>query len=214
MDVIFDRYEKNICKVNEIIATYNYLSQNAKEFDCSIILRSQFVMLVSAFDTYVHCYIINKIIRQYFSEENFFVQSDIPLRLSFSMRGKTDIEQRKMIYEFFLKKLSKDSFQSPKSIEYAFNIIGIHKVWKRLGDYIREKSPEEIKGTLSLIVDRRNKIAHESDWDNISCSYRAITLSDVTDCRDFINRLVGGIRAIGQNCVSHTNSIDKSIEVL
>ena len=101
MDMIFDRYEKNICKVNEMIAVYNYLCQNAKDFDCSTILRSQFVMIVSAFDTYVHCYIINKIMRQYFSEEKFSVQSDIPLQLSFSMRGKNDIEQRKMIYEFF-----------------------------------------------------------------------------------------------------------------
>lgn len=196
MDMIFDRYEKNICKVNEIIAVYNYLCQNAKDFDCSTILRSQFVMIVSAFDTYVHCYIINKIMRQYFSEEKFSVQSDIPLQLSFSMRGKNDIEQRKMIYEFFLRKLSKDSFQAPKSIEYAFSIIGINKIWKRLGEHIPEKSPEEIKGTLALIIDRRNKIAHESDWDNISRSYRGITLGDITHCRDFISSLVGGIHAI------------------
>lgn len=196
MNMAFDIYIKNICKVNEVIAVYNYLCENAKAFDCSIILRSQLVMIVSAFDTYIHRVVINKIMQQYFSNEGeFSIQTDIPLSLSFSMRDKEDDERRKILYDFFSKKLSKDSFQSPRNIEYAFCIVGVDKIWKKLGACIQQ-SPEDIKGTLSLIVDRRNKIAHESDWDNASRCYTPIELNDIIDCRNFINELVRGIHTL------------------
>ncbi len=61
-----DDFNNNIRSINNSILIYKYLNNNAKNLDSTILLRSQFMLIVSAFDTYVHSAIINKIIELYF----------------------------------------------------------------------------------------------------------------------------------------------------
>lgn len=190
MNNIIEIYKKNILAINNSLSIYQYLESQAKNLDATILLRAQFVLIVSAFDTYVHTLVINKIMDSFFSSDQAIdIQIDIPLSLAFEIENANDDEKKEKLYSFLTKKLSKDSFQSPKSIEYAFAIIGINKIWSQLGEKMNMKS-DDVKNTLAIIVNRRNKIAHESDWNNITGSYEDIEVDDVLQCKKFIDSLV------------------------
>lgn len=186
-------YEKNICTINNSISIYQYLQVQAKNLDTTILLRSQFVLIVSAFDTYVHSLIIDEVMTRFFSNNpEIEANIDIPLALAFQIKNVAQSEQREKLFIFLKNKLSKDSFQSPKSIEYAFSMIGINKLWSQIATQMN-MSAEDIKDTLAVIVKRRNKIAHESDWNNVTGTYEEIEIKDVVQCKNFIDKLVNAL---------------------
>ena len=43
-------FKENICSINNSIQVYKYLKNNAKNMDSTILLRSQFMLIVSALD--------------------------------------------------------------------------------------------------------------------------------------------------------------------
>lgn len=193
MNDIKGNYEKSIVSINNAASIYKFLESNAKNLNATIILRSQIVLIISAFDTFMHSLVIKKIIDTYFSnEQQMGIQLDIPLKLVYEMRGLDVAGQRRKLYCYLKKRLNKDSFQSPRSVEYAFSLIGICKIWTRVSNEMH-MLPEDVKNTLSIIVNRRNKIAHESDWNSFSGSYEDIQLEDVIECERFINQLVCAI---------------------
>lgn len=196
MDNIIEIYEKNILSINNSLSIYQYLQKQAKNLDATILLRAQLVLIVSAFDTYVHSLVIYRVLEEFFSAKNeIVVKLDIPIELMYEIKKSESDVQRSKLHAFLVKELSKDSFQSPKSIEYALSIIGISKIWTQLSEKM-SMNADEIKRTLSLIVNRRNKIAHESDWNKLTNTYENIEIDDVILCRDFINKLVYAINSI------------------
>lgn len=58
------------------------------------------------------------------------------------------------------------------------------------------KTADNITKRLGLIIDRRNKIAHESDWNSFKNCYEQIELSNMQDCKEFICDLVGAMEKI------------------
>lgn len=54
------------------------------------------------------------------------------------------------------------SFQQSKKIEEALALVSDKKLWEEISRLLNVDS-EELKKRLNLIVDRRNKIAHEAD---------------------------------------------------
>jgi hypothetical protein len=67
------------------------------------------------------------------------------------------------------------------------------KLWEHVGIAAGLK-PEDIKRELTLIVDRRNKIAHEADVDPTPAHDRwPIAYTDVERALNFIERVVAGI---------------------
>ena len=188
-----DDFNNNIRSINNSILIYKYLNNNAKNLDSTILLRSQFMLIVSAFDTYVHSAIINKIIEVYFSQNSMIeLNVEVPLTLVYRMKNSDEIMQKDLLENYLIDKLSKDSFQSPKSIEYAYSILKIDHLWSKLSA-ISHKSADDIKNTLALIVKRRNKIAHESYWNKITRKYEEIDLDMVLDCQQFIQETVNGL---------------------
>lgn len=184
-------FDRNMLAIKDSVSLYKYLEKNAKNFDSAILLRSQFVLIVSAFDTYVHTAIIDRIVSDYFSEtHDFDINIEIPLSLAFDMESCDDLRQKKeKLFLFLRTTLSKDSFQSPTSIEYAFSIIGKKKIWTFL-ERDGGKKAKDIRNQLALFVKRRNKIAHESDWNAFTGEYEKIDLKTVLDCMEFFNEVV------------------------
>lgn len=184
-----DNFDSNIRSIYNSVSIYQYLENNAKNLDSTILLRSQFVLIVSALDTYVHSAIINKIIEVFFSQSNTELNVEVPLSLMHRMKDVNETMQKEMLSNYLNEKFSKDSFQSPKSIVYAYSILGIDHIWSRLGSELG-RSAEDIKNTLALIVKRRNKIAHESDWNKITDEYEEIDLDMVLNCKEFVQQIV------------------------
>ncbi|MEH2085839.1 HEPN domain-containing protein [Nostoc sp.] len=95
------------------------------------------------------------------------------------------------------KGLSYKSFQQPEKIADAIRQISDKQLWNEVARKM-SKPPEDIKQQLTLIVDRRNKIAHEADIDptlNIGNRWY-IDESMVGDTVDFIEQLVESIHQI------------------
>jgi hypothetical protein len=90
--------------------------------------------------------------------------------------------------------LSFKSFQQPDKIADAIRLISDKKLWDEVSTKIG-KPTKDIKQQLILIVDRRNKIAHEADIDptfNIGNRWN-IDEFLVNDAVDFIEQVVESI---------------------
>lgn len=90
--------------------------------------------------------------------------------------------------------LSFKSFQQPDKIADAIRLISDKKLWDEVAAKIG-KPTKDIKQQLILIVDRRNKIAHEADIDptfNIGNRWN-IDEFLVNDAVDFIEQVVESI---------------------
>ncbi|MBH8563144.1 hypothetical protein I8748_13280 [Nostoc sp. CENA67] len=93
--------------------------------------------------------------------------------------------------------LSYKSFQQPDKIADAIRLISDKKLWDEVAVKIGRPT-KDIKQQLSLIVDRRNKIAHEADIDptfNIGNRWNIDELL-VNDAVDFLKQVVESIHQI------------------
>lgn len=169
------------------------MQNNAAALDSTALLRAEYVLIISAFDSYLHNVVRKKLSNNFLAGE--LSGCDIKLSLeSFSIiNSATNINEKKQLLDLEIRKaLEKDSYQSPKSVDYAMDAIGIKKIWKK-SESVFNDTGEHIKDQLSLIIKRRNQIAHESDIDFLSGELRTIDSQTVDECRNFITKLVTSI---------------------
>lgn len=109
----------------------------------------------------------------------------------------SDVSLRESIYNTSVKKiLSKDSYQSPKSVEFALSMVNMKNIWSKIGKKMG-MSTEDVKTNLGLIILRRNKIAHEADIENlVSMKKTEIERTDVEEVITFLNNVVLAIDSI------------------
>ncbi len=88
------------------------------------------------------------------------------------------------------------SFQQADKVADAIRLISAVELWNEVG--IRLATPaKDIKNNLQLVVQRRNKIAHEADIDPSYPGVRwPITSADVTFATDFVERICETIHQI------------------
>jgi hypothetical protein len=87
------------------------------------------------------------------------------------------------------------TFQQPDKIADAIRLFTDVKLWQSVGTALGQDG-SIIKSRLRLIVDRRNKIAHEADLDPSFPSTRwPISEADAAQSTQFIADMVGAIHA-------------------
>jgi len=128
-------------------------------------LRAELVMAVSALDRYVHdvtrfgmleCHANARPKTDAFNKFHVPLSSTSAIALGATALAALEAEVR--------AKHSHLSFQHPDKIAEAVSLFSPVSLW----DTVSEKigiSAKDTKTTLGLIVDRRNKIAHEADID-------------------------------------------------
>ena len=162
--------------------------------DLSEILRAEIVLTVSAFDCFIHD-IVRKGVMDIFNanrdENPKYDNLCIPISTVKQMlQADNDLDRNELLEISVKKILSKESYQSPSSIENALQLISIKKIWFSIKDDMHMSSEDIIK-KLGIIINRRNKIAHESDIKNhIDTTKNEIEREDVDDVIDFISTLV------------------------
>ena len=188
-----DQFDENVKRVKVLSGlTHSIMKMTAPVVDASDILRAQYVFAVGALDLYVH-----ELTRLGMLEIFDGLRSAPPayLRYRISMdcvvsgvavsRGQLDTQIR--IQHGFL------SFQHPDKIADAIRLVKDVKLWDRVGVRLNE-IPADVKERLALIVDRRNKIAHEADIDP---TYpKALWPISATDVDGVVAFLDGVVRAI------------------
>lgn len=190
-----DSFRANISHARELGQLYNALSKITTQALCiDDLLRSQIVMSVSAMDYYIHEVVRQKMIAIYEGTcplVDGFKRFQIPL-----IEAITGIStsSSQWVDAAIRQSHSYLSFQHPDKIADAIRFIHSTPLWPALEKRIKTPA-NDLKNRLKLIVDRRNKIAHEADVDpTYPTSTRwPITYRDASSATDFLEMLVEAI---------------------
>ena len=160
------QFKQNIDRVRNIHAIYNILNIKTTEvIDVSDVLRAELVLVVSAFDYYVH-----EIVRQGMLEvfQGKRVETPSFRKFTVSLECLREAISNPSTFDWLENEIiirnSWKSFQQAEKVAEAIRLISDINLWVEIANK-SGKNPNDLKSTLNLIVDRRNKIAHEADMD-------------------------------------------------
>lgn len=174
-----------------VVQTIPLLEENAKD-----ILRSQLVQIISAFDTYLHDVLCTKITDAYFGRSPMNANLNkyaLTLGDCINLGQLTVQADKELELQNIVRRINAvDSYQSPKSVEYVVGLLGISNIWRRLETTMRIPA-HDIKSKLSVIIRRRNQIAHESDINPVTLICYPIDDTDVNNTILFVDNLVENI---------------------
>ena len=192
-----DLYKKNIDAVLVIDSVFKYMKSQVTAFDITELLRAEFVLIVGALDFYIHGVVRECLIEQFYKTDNCDDSTiSIPLQtVKVLLHVKSEEEQIKILDQQIKNIISKDSYQAPRAVEKALGMINIKKVWSKVSE-ISGKSAEDIRNTLAIIINRRNKIAHEADIDFLTGEKTEITQFEIKECMDFVTMFIEAIDKI------------------
>ncbi|QDY83513.1 hypothetical protein FQU75_08865 [Paenibacillus polymyxa] len=192
MDKTIKQFNENIERIRMLHSVYlSYRSQITPLVDISDMLRSELVLLVSAVDFYVH-----EIVRIGMLEVFCEIRPETSSFRNYSISLKA-VREALLNPESFdwlerevIEKHSWKSFQQAEKITEALRIITDADFWGRAA-LAMNSEPQLIKKKLNLIVDRRNKIAHEADMDpSYPGSRWPIDDTMVKESIDFVGSLI------------------------
>ncbi len=193
MQSAFDQFRISISRVRDLIAVHNSVKViSTPAIDLSDILRAALVLSVSALDYYVHEVVRLGMLEIYQGsrpEPPAFGRFQIALG---SARSLDDLLEDEIRQRHGYK-----SFQQPDNIAEAIRLISDQKLWEEVGK-VMDRPARDIKQKLSIIVDRRNKIAHEADIDPTFDLGNRWNINEelVNEAVDFIEQVVESIHSI------------------
>ncbi|MEO6807550.1 MAG: HEPN domain-containing protein [Isosphaeraceae bacterium] len=198
MQTVLDQFRASIQRVRDFHALYVYFGDaTAPILDLSDLLRAQIVLCVSALDYYVH-----ELTRLGMVEIIEGGRPTTPAFLSFRvtiesvMSGMQPDGTSSWLDAEVRARHGVLSFQQADKIADAIRLISTVKLWDEVGDRFNRPS-KDVKNHLQLIVQRRNKIAHEADIKPGFPGERwPITPADVLDATDFVESLCETIHMI------------------
>lgn len=166
MQAALELFEKSLARVRELHGIYEAFSnQVTSAVDLSDMLRAEVVLAVSAMDHFIH-ELTRLGMRLSWSgarpKTDAFNRYSLPIS---AMTGLADPNSAEAILDAEIRlKHGFLSFQHPDRIAEAIRLISTIVLWDEVGKELG-RSPKELKTSLTLIVDRRHKIAHEADID-------------------------------------------------
>ena len=164
--------------------------------DLSDILRAELVLSVSALDHYVH-EVVRLGMLEAFRDTRPRTSQFLDFRVSLgsALEGLADDGDEAWIDNQIRIHNGYRSFQTPDNIAGAIRLISAIQLWEQVALNIQMPA-HEIKERLSLIVDRRNKIAHEADMNPSPYEERyPINRNQVDESIGFIQTVVEAIHA-------------------
>lgn len=191
MDSAFTQFNENLKRARDLGSLVSGLeSMTTSVIDFSDIWRAQIVLVVSSLDNFIHDIARLGMILIAQGKRNkteAYLRFDMPLSAVESAINGVDHDA--CLGETVRKKLSWQSFQDPDKLAEAIRLISVVKLWDEVGKELK-MLPIDVKIHLKLIVERRNKIAHEADLDPANPGFRwPINSSMATDTIDFIENL-------------------------
>jgi len=199
MHSVIEQFRLNISRVRDLVAVYSILeNQTAGRLMFSDILRAAFVLAVSALDYYVHEVVkigMLEIYRGQRPETSAF--SRFQVSLSSLRKALNEAASNDYLLENEIRQRhSYQSFQRPDKIADAIRLISDKQLWKEVS--VKMGIPtQDIKEQLSLIIERRDQIAHEADIDRTCPDARCpINQTFVSEKVDFLEQVVESIHKV------------------
>jgi hypothetical protein len=191
-----ESYRDNVARVRNLGGINQALSSIVTSaIDLSDILRAQHVLAVSALDYFVHEAARTGML-QIFDGKRAPTPAFSRFRISLDALGPGAIVSRSNFENEIRTQHSFMSFQHPDKVAEALRLIADIKLWDSVGAKLGN-DPLILKQRLRLVVDRRNKIAHEADVDPTYPKARwPISKSDVDATIDFLSETVEAIYTV------------------
>lgn len=192
------QFHENLNRVRMLGGLYQAIdSLTTQALDGTDILRSQIVLSVSALDYYVHEVTRAGMINVFCERRpptNAYLK--FPVSTKILMSGSNGREIVTLFEEEIRLKHSFLSFQQPDKIADAIRLFSECKLWDEVSVHMGMRT-KDIKNQLQIIVDRRNKIAHEADLDPSYPGVRwPISVFDVDQTIDFISHICDSIQRV------------------
>ena len=186
-----DLFRANLERVRSIHGLYlNFSGAVTSIVDLSDILRAEIVLIVSALDHFIHELTrrgMMEIWRGKRATTPAYSRYRVSMGIASQLVAATGID-----YHLEMEIRNQHSFaafQQPERIAEAVRLFSSIELWNEVGSMLRE-DPRAITSQLKLIVDRRNKIAHEADVDPSYPGQRwPIDRKDVEDALAFIEKI-------------------------
>lgn len=181
-------FNKSISEIRDLKSTLDSLtSVITAAINLDDFYRLLIVQTVSALDYFIHEFVLEEMLEIYNARRaasNNFNNFTIPISSFLHSRPTSNIFQAHI-----RQKHSWLSFQEPDKISDALKLVSDKKIWDELSISFSLNSGD-LKRKLKLIVDRRNKIAHEMDMDPSFPGVKwNIQSSDIDDIITFIEKL-------------------------
>ncbi|WP_186009824.1 hypothetical protein [Burkholderia gladioli] len=198
MNEALNNFIANLNRARDLLALADRISAlTTNAVDVSDCLRAALVQGVSALDHFVH-----EIVRIGMLDVQRGTRPPTPSHLSFKVplsatrRALADALDVEWLNEAVRETHGWLSFQHPDKVADALRLVSPVPLWDTLSAHLGV-SKRDLKARLTLIVDRRNKIAHEADVDPTDPPTRwPITGVMVLEALDYLERLGAAIVAI------------------
>jgi len=191
-----------------LTATHAFTSRKmTSAFESDEILRAEWVARISALDLYVH-EIISQGMLAIFEKRRVvtpsFEKFTLPFKVAESIKNSLNSNAASAIFDLEIRRqLAFQTFQSSKSISDGLRLISNIELWKEIaifqGSVSREveKNAKALKLQLDILVDRRNKIAHEGDMQPVTPRIPwPIDADNLKTVREYIGGLVIALDSI------------------
>ncbi len=166
MQQAIDQLRQNVDRVRNIHAIYLRVSSMlTSAVDLTDVLRAEIVMIVSALDHYIHETTRLGMLEVFDGKRPstpHFLQFDVSLECTLGI-VRTPTSSALLESEVRARH-GYQSFQHPEKIADAIRLFSGVELWKSVATQLGE-DPKILKDRVQLLVERRNKIAHEADLD-------------------------------------------------
>lgn len=161
MQTALDTFKVSMLRVRDMHALHHSLTiQLTSAVDLSDMLRAEIVLAVSAFDYFIH-----ELTRLGMLECHTNARPRTDSFKRFPMRIEAALGLTNQVLDTEIRtKHGYQSFQHPDKVAEAIRLVSNVKLWDAVGIELGITT-NNLKTNLSLVIDRRNKIAHEADLD-------------------------------------------------
>jgi hypothetical protein len=195
MKAALDQFQTNLARARTLSGVAESIGAlTTPAIDVTDIHRASLVLAVSALDYFVH-----EFVRLGMLEIHRGQRPATETNLAFKVpivavrTGLANLTQDDWLDEAVREAHSWQSFQHPDKIADAIRLVSPIKLWQQVANEIGSDATA-VKARLIVIVDRRNKIAHEADMDPTNPgSQWPISGALVKDALDFIDCVVQAI---------------------
>jgi RiboL-PSP-HEPN len=198
MRAALDQFQTNLARARTLSGVAESIGLlTTPVVDVTDIHRAALVLAVSALDYFVH-----EFVRLGMLEVHRGMRPATDANLAFKVpivavrTGISNLTQDDWLDEAVREAHSWKSFQHPDQIAKAISLVSTIKLWPEVAKEIGSEAAA-VKARLIVIVDRRNKIAHEADMDPTNPgSQWPISAALVKDALTFIDHIVQAIYKI------------------
>ncbi len=195
-----EQFELNLQSASQLGLIYSaFVEKVTAAINLDELLRAELVLAVGAVDCYVHDVVrigMTRFFAVTSNEPSAYLNCAVSLGFAKRIATTPESDRCALVEEEIRRLHGFKTFQNADNISQALALIGVQGIWDKVGRTLSLPS-FDVKRRLDIIVDRRNRIAHESDIDptsGIGTKY-PIDYPTIHQVIEFLDRMVRAIHS-------------------